>query len=163
MSEGEEYIADFLDSENIKYEAQARIHALKNDLKQHRDADFYLPQYEVYIEFFGQWNIESQKPRYRDKKKIYKLNKIPCVILYPENLGIIEYVFHKRLINEFKKYKLKNALLKYRLYELWKDRNENLILLFIGCLIFYSAYPWSVKRIRERQFLEFLSSFINYI
>ncbi len=48
--------------------------------------------------------------------KVYSLNKIPCIYLYPENLGIFEYIFHKRMIKELEQHNLKFQLLQYK----WK-------------------------------------------
>ena len=49
---------------------------------------------------------------------VYRLNKIPCVYLFPENLGIIKYVFDKRIQIEL----FNNGLLK----ELYKYRRDKL-------------------------------------
>ena len=145
MSEGEEFISDFLDFENISFESEVKVPNLVGDSKEHRRADFYLPKYKVYIEFLGLWNVDSHKERYREKKKVFKNNSIPCIYLYPENLGIIEYIFHKRLIEELKSYKLKNELRRYRINELLKERSENLFFLIIGALIFAYNYPWFLE------------------
>jgi hypothetical protein len=116
-SEGEEYIADFFKDVGIKYEFQKEIPSLKFDVKQFRKADFYLPRYKVYVEFFGLWNNNGNED-YRIKKQVYKQNDIPCVYLYPENLGIIEYTFDKRIQAELKKHHLKEELRKYHFHKL---------------------------------------------
>jgi len=117
-SEGEQFLIDFFNSAGIKYEREKRIDRLKNDTKQYRIADFYLPKYKVYVEFFGLWNNNGNEI-YRDKKEVYKLNNIPCVYLYPENLGIIGYVFDKRLQVVLAQHDMKKELKRYRLYKLW--------------------------------------------
>lgn len=142
MSEGEEFISDFLEFENISFESEVKIYNLEGDTKSHRRVDFYLPKYRVYIEFLGQWNIDSHKERYREKKSVFKKNSIPCIYLYPENLGIIEYIFHKRLITELISYKLKKELLRYRIIELWKENSENFLYLLLGVIMLVYNYPW---------------------
>lgn len=94
-SEGEEYIAEFLKRYNIKYEHQKRIDGLKNDGSNFRTADFYLPAMGVYIEYCGQYFIPIHQERYKEKQKIYRENNIPCVYLFPENLGVLEFIFDK--------------------------------------------------------------------
>jgi len=143
MTEGEEFIVDFLRCENIAFETQKLISSLKGDSKGHRVVDFYLTKYKVYIEFYGQWNIEKHKDRYREKTKVYKENEVPCIFLYPENLGIIEYIFHKRLILTLKKYKLNKELIRYRINEIWKRCSENIKFLIIGISLLFSIYPWT--------------------
>lgn len=123
-SEGEQFLREFFDSVGIKYEAEKKIDGLKNDTKQYRNADFYLPRYKVYVEFFGLWNNNGNgNDKYRHKKEVYKLNNIPCVYLYPENLGIIEYAFDKRLQAVLEQHSMKKELKKYRLFKLW-EANE---------------------------------------
>ena len=115
-SEGEEFLEDFLLSLGIEFESQKRIENLKNDTKQFRTADFYLPKYKVYIEFFGLWN-NTGNDEYKQKKEVYRQNNIPCVYLYPENLGIIEYTFDKRVQVVLEKHNLKNELRAYKIFK----------------------------------------------
>ena len=114
-SEGEEFLGDFLFSIGIEFEEQKRIENLKNDSKLYRTADFYLPKYKVYVEFFGLWNNMGNDD-YKQKKEVYRKNNIPCIYLYPENLGIIEYIFDKRLQIVLEKHDLKKELLAYKIF-----------------------------------------------
>ena len=59
-SEGEQFIAEFLDYERINFKTEYKLSNLKGDEKSYRKADFYLPNYKVYIEFFGQWNQSEE-------------------------------------------------------------------------------------------------------
>lgn len=142
MTEGEEFIAEYLESEGIDFREEELIEGLKNDTKEFRKADFYLPKYKVYIEYFGQWNSEPQKPRYREKRQVYKDNKIPCIILYPDNLGIISYIFPRRLDYVFHRYKMDKELRQFYFDEVKKERGGNLIFAIIGLVIIYFARPW---------------------
>jgi len=135
-SEGEQFIAEFLDQERIKYITECKISNLKGDEKSYRKADFYLPKYKVYIEFYGQWNqSEEANHRYKEKKRIYKSNNIPCVYLYPENLGIIEYSFQKRMIKELKDLNMRKELFIFRSRMLIMDRGGLFIWLFLALFI----------------------------
>jgi hypothetical protein len=121
-SEGEEFLQDFFESVEIKFVREKTISGLKGDQKQYRVADFYLPQFHVYVEFLGLWNTIKNE-EYKVKKEIYKLNKIPCVYIYPDNLGIIHYIFDKRIQTELSKNNLNKELFKYRFFKL-KNSNE---------------------------------------
>ena len=97
MSEGEEVIKEFLEEEGIGYEFQKEISRLANDEKEFRVADFYIPQYKVYLEFFGKWNVPENKEKYIKKRNVYKENNVPCVYIYPDNLGILDKILKRRI------------------------------------------------------------------
>ncbi len=143
MTEGEEFISYFLEDNGFDFREQEMIEGLANDSKQHRVADFYLPKYKVYVEYFGQWNVEAQRERYLEKKQVYIKNKIPCVILYPENLGILEFIFEKRLVYVLQRYKMEKELKRYRFREFYQHRKDNFPLVLISWALLYFAWPWS--------------------
>jgi hypothetical protein len=148
MTEGEEFITNFLEKNSISFRKQEPIDGLQNDSKNIRVADFYLTKYKVYIEYFGQWNMDTHKDRYREKRKVYIENKIPCVILYPENLGILEYIFRKRMLYVLKRYKLEKELNKYRFKLLWdfeKASNHGMYF-FFGIIISLASYPFITSK-----------------
>jgi len=147
MTEGEEFIEEYFVANKIKYKPQQAINGLNNDTKNHRVADFFLPEYNVYVEFFGQWNIDIHKERYREKKRVYYNNQIPCILLYPENLGLIEFIFEKRLISTLKYYKYESELRKYRYKLLFQNKLQNLILVAFGILCIFGSYPWTKDRL----------------
>ena len=99
MSEGEELIKEFLEEENIKFGQEVEINNLMGDNKSIRKADFYLLKYKVYIEFLGKWNNLEHRREYIKKMNVYKENNIPCIYFYPENLGIIGFLFKRRQDN----------------------------------------------------------------
>lgn len=144
-TEGEEYLEDFFKFYGIKFRPQITIKDLSNDGAEYRVADFYLPQYDVYVEFLGQWGIAEGKKRYLEKMAVYKSNNIPCVYLYPENLGFIDFSFDKRLQIVLKKHNKFKELSKYKRFKLWKGESERL--LFIGfivavmCVVDYKNNP----------------------
>jgi len=143
-TEGEEYLINFFELVGIEYECEKKIEGLSNDSKQFRFADFYLPKYKVYVEFFGRWN-NAGNDDYKEKKEVYWRNKIPCVYIYPENLGIIGYTFDKRIQLVFEKYNLKDELIKYRRYKLFKSRElKNRSGILTICLICFGIAFFSV-------------------
>lgn len=56
-SHGEKYIRNYLDKSNIRYESQKRFHDLKD--KTYLSYDFYLPDYNILIEYQGIQHYES--------------------------------------------------------------------------------------------------------
>lgn len=85
---------------NISYEQEKKIHDLGYDPKKFRIADFYLPQHDIYIEFLGNWNTDfSHRERYKEKMRVYKLNNIKCIWIYPNQLTHTSKVIQKGLID----------------------------------------------------------------
>lgn len=144
-SEGELFIEDFLKNYDIKYKTQVKLDGLRGDKASYRVADFFLPKYDIYIEFFGQWNTPENKDRYKLKKDLYFRNKIPCLYLYPENLGILPFVFDKRLQEVLNTYSLKKNLRKYRLFKLYQGDIVRLLLIGFCIMILaitdYKIHP----------------------
>lgn len=131
-SEGEEYIADFLKLYKIKFEEQKPIVGLINDTKKYRVADFYLKDYKVYIEYNGHYR--DNREHYDEKIKVYNKNKIPCIHLYPENLGVLDYMLDKRLITVLKKSKLDGELKKYKWFK-FKNTSQESMAIVTGMLL----------------------------
>lgn len=133
-SEGEEYLTDFFKDYNIKAEREKEITLVNNNSTENRRADFFLPKYSIYVEFLGQWNVEEERVRYIKKMESYSLNNLPCIFLYPENLGIIEHVFDKRIQKVLKQHKMDKELNKYLFNKLLKGEYARLF--YIGVFIF---------------------------
>lgn len=132
-SEGEIFLREFLADEGLKVETEVRLPPLQNDSKSYRIADFYLPRYKVYIEFLGRWNrCEEDRNKYKEKIKVYEQNKIPCMFIYPENLGIIHYTFRYRLRQILTKHNLSKELFRFNLYSLLYDRLGSFFWLLIA-------------------------------
>jgi hypothetical protein len=144
-SEGEEFLIDFFKDQNIKAIREKEILGLNNDVTNRRIADFYLPKYSLYVEFLGQWNVEEERIRYIKKMEAYSLNKTACIFLYPENLGIIEHVFDKRIQKVLTQHEMKKELFKYRFTKLIKGEYERFFIVAIAifglCLIDYKKEP----------------------
>ena len=137
-SECEDLIADFLEEKDIDFERQVKISNLKNDIKSYREADFYLPKYKVYIEFLGMWDNPNpeHKIRYKKKMSVYRDNKIPCIYLWPNNLGTLDWIIRRRLRETLITHNKRAILAKYEISNYLK---ENAIIIGImGVLIIYS-------------------------
>jgi hypothetical protein len=143
-SEGELFISEYLKSKNISFEREVRLNNLNFDENfKYRDADFFLKKYGVYIEFNGRWNNSKEdRVRYRVKKEVYRKNNLPCIYLYPENLGIIDFVFTKRLIVELKKKSLIKQLRLFQLKRFWDDRGGLFLWLGASLLVYNGDYNW---------------------
>jgi hypothetical protein len=134
-SEGEAYLKNVFDELGIKYEWQKPINGLRGDHKQYRIADFYLPKFNVYIEFLGLWNT-PHCDEYKKKMAIYKRNEIPCVYIYPDNLGIIKYVLDKRIQIVLGNLKSKTYLKRYRFFKLKHSTDfQNRLTIAIGAAV----------------------------
>ncbi len=149
-SEGEDYIAEYFDKIGLKYREQEFVKngiKLDGDFENHRRADFYLPDYGIYVEFAGRWNrSDEERERYNFKKHLYINNNVPCIWIYPDNLGVLHYFFHKRLETVLGKHHLENQLLKYRIKEFWKKDSDNTVGLAIGLIfVFYFAESYSLS------------------
>jgi hypothetical protein len=141
-SDGEELIEEYLDAEDIHFKPEVKINNLKGDKFPYRKADFYLTQYKVYVEFLGRWNVESNRKEYKEKMRIYKENNIPCVYLYPDNLGILNFIFKRRLKKELKKHDMKWQLIKVN-WSLFQEKYGLGILFFI--VLFFLIDDLSLK------------------
>lgn len=117
-TEGEDIIEYYLEDQGIKFQREVEINGLSNDTKSYRKADFYLPKYKIYVEFLGLWNNPERKQEYIEKIKTYESNKVPCIYIYPENLGILGEIFYMRMHQQFKKYPTLSH--QSALFTLWK-------------------------------------------
>ena len=90
LTVGEERVQEILEKLGIVYVHQVNLIGLKDDpSKSFRIADFYLPEHEIFIEYEGGYATASKEgrdnehKRYFQKKEVYKINRIPCICLYP--------------------------------------------------------------------------------
>lgn len=145
LSEGEEFLAEFFKEESFRFKQQHPISNLKGDSKAYRVADFYLPSYNMYVEFFGNWNKSPEhKTEYIEKMQIYRKNGIPCIYFFPENLGFIKHAFCYRMVKEMKRMNLKKELLRFRSYMFYDKYFDNislfLFMAFILILVILGGY-----------------------
>ena len=98
-TEGEYYIDQYLLENGIERERDLELHGLVDDpTKKFRQPDFYLPEFDVYIEYLGMLYVSEEKRKeYDEKKRVYRKNKINTIWINPEHLGILDYVLKRRL------------------------------------------------------------------
>src|SRR5712691_9024779 len=103
-SKGERVIADYFTRHGIPYYYEAM--ATTNDwfifkAKISRP-DFYLPQYNLFIEYWGLVDSPDRRTRDRYIKSMrwkmaqYHRNNIPVLSIYPSNLSSLDYYFRKK-------------------------------------------------------------------
>ena len=88
-SKSEKKIADFLVSHGVKYEYEKmlRTWALGSKIS---FPDFYLPEYKVYIEYWGLANEENYNLKMRRKLAKYHQIGLKWINLYEQDLNDLE-------------------------------------------------------------------------
>ncbi|HLC73760.1 MAG TPA: hypothetical protein VJH20_03950 [Candidatus Nanoarchaeia archaeon] len=103
-SNGERDIADYFSKKKIKFIYEPKL-TLKSPIP--LKPDFFLPEFDVYVEYWGRWNIDfNYKQECRIKKEQYIKGEIKLVELYPDNLKSInqlDWKFTQRLLNILKR------------------------------------------------------------
>ena len=100
---GERRIADYFERNNINYvyEQEARGKGLFFDYKI-SSPDFYLPDYDVYVEYWGLVNADDSWTRanyvrnMKRKMAIYYRNNIKFISIYPDNLENLDWIFRRK-------------------------------------------------------------------
>jgi hypothetical protein len=112
-SKAEEEIAEYFRRKNIIFEHHPEIKIPKTLLKFLNipfiniklEPDFYLPEFDVFVEYWGLIEKEDYKKNsYDPKKKLYKDNGIEVIDLYPQNLknDNLDWVFTTKILELFK-------------------------------------------------------------
>ena len=97
-SRAEQRIADYLTMEGIRYEYERG--AQTNGLifsRTFAKPDFYLPDYGVYVEYWGL--VDASKEYQRNMKwkmSQYHKNHIKFVSIYPKNMDNLDWVFRAK-------------------------------------------------------------------
>ncbi|MDO8555720.1 MAG: hypothetical protein Q7R96_00925 [Nanoarchaeota archaeon] len=117
-SEGEKQIAKYLESKKISflYEPEITLETKNNFVpflwkKIILHPDFYLPEFDVYVEYWGMTNHEKYDEDRRKKQQVYKENYISLVELYPDNLKFLDWKFTLRLLEQLKE---RQGISRYR-------------------------------------------------
>jgi hypothetical protein len=100
---GERRIADYFEKNNINYvyEQEAKGKFLFFDYKI-SSPDFYLPDYDVYVEYWGLVNADDNWTRanyvrnMKRKMAIYYRNNIKFISIYPRNLDNLDWIFRTK-------------------------------------------------------------------
>jgi hypothetical protein len=96
-SHAEKTIADYFTRKGINYQYEPGIRGI------YADPDFYLPDYNVYVEYWGLLDADDPHTRNKYEKSmkrkmaIYHKNKIKFISIYPRNLRNLDWIFRKKL------------------------------------------------------------------
>lgn len=111
-SKGEKQIAEYFERKNIKFYLHPVIKLQKTFwifqppfMKIKIRPDFFLPEYNVFVEYWGMIeDSEYKKKQFDFKKKLYFDNSIDFISLYPKNLqgDNLDWVFTQKLLDLFK-------------------------------------------------------------
>ena len=83
----------------IKFQQEKKIANLKGDTVRSRVADFYLPEFDIYVEFLGNWNTsDKDRQRYQEKVRVYKLNNLKYILIYPDQLTHTNKIIQEGLL-----------------------------------------------------------------
>ena len=94
-SKAEKIISSYFKKNNIRYLYERRVRGVGKP-------DFYLPEYDVYVEYWGLVNADDyfRRTKYvksmRWKMAQYHSKKIKFISLYPWNLSNLDWVFRKK-------------------------------------------------------------------
>ena len=102
-SKGEKQIADYLHLKGIRYEYEATART-KGWIFHDKISkpDFYLPDYNVYVEYWGLVNAQDYKVKTEYTKIMkwkmaqYHENKIKFISIYPDNLSNLDWIFKSK-------------------------------------------------------------------
>jgi len=59
--------------------------------------DFFLPDFNIYIEFFGWSHIPTYQDKVNEKKSVYRRNNVKCIYLYHKESKYLEENLEKEL------------------------------------------------------------------
>ena len=102
-SKKEKIIADYLYQNKIRYEYEAPAYTRGRRRRLIGYPDFLLPDYDVYVEFWGMVNVDDHVDRERYVKHMkwkmaqYHRNGIKFISLYQSNLDNLDWVFRAKL------------------------------------------------------------------
>ena len=109
----------------IRFDPQHRIQVKRGSGKGYRIIDFYLPEFDVYLEYNGQWDVnEWHRNRYRQKRNELLDNGLTLVEIYPNQLGIIEYSFPVKMIQTLSEGHRANGFLRAFKWKLMKSHDQ---------------------------------------
>lgn len=102
-SNKEIFIASYLDKKKIKYIYEKELKLGKDKIH----PDFFLPEFDVYVEYWGKWPGDfDYRKECNYKRKMFEKYDINLLELYPDNLlsiNKLDWKFTERLLNLLKK------------------------------------------------------------
>lgn len=107
-SQGEQRIADFFQRNGIRYEYERAINTAVEIFgarffeERVSRPDFYLPEYDVYVEYWGMLDVDDSAKRreyersMRWKMAQYHKYRIKFISIYPKNMKNLDWVFRTK-------------------------------------------------------------------
>lgn len=102
-SRAEQRIADYFDSIGLRYEYEKELEAGIWVFTEKVSApDFYLPDYDVFVEYWGMLNVENDYDRRKYERAMkYKMARyhqlgVKFISIYPDNLKNLDWIFRKK-------------------------------------------------------------------
>lgn len=85
-SQGEQYIANTLNDYSIPFVYEPKVAIKDNDKIRILRPDFYLPEFNVFIEYYGRVGNQDYDIKTELKKAAYAANNLNVISLYPWDL-----------------------------------------------------------------------------
>ncbi|MFH1399722.1 MAG: hypothetical protein ABIG95_06460 [Candidatus Woesearchaeota archaeon] len=109
-SNAEEKIAAYFKRKNIIFHHHPEIRVPKTIwifsipfINIRIEPDFFLPEFDVFVEYWGRIDDpEYKKKSYDPKKRLYKDNVLDLISLYPKNMDNLDFVFTSKLLDLIK-------------------------------------------------------------
>lgn len=102
-SRAEQRIADYFDSIGLRYEYEREIETgFWIFTEKVSCPDFYLPDYGVYVEYWGMLDVENDYDRSKYTREMkYKMARyheleVKFISIYPDNMKNLDWVFRKK-------------------------------------------------------------------
>ncbi len=102
-SRAEQLIADYFDQHKIRYEYESEIvSGFWIFAERVSRPDFYLPDYDVYVEYWGMVDVDDERKRGEYVRAMkYKMARyhglgIKFISIYPKNMKHLDWIFRKK-------------------------------------------------------------------
>jgi DNA helicase-4 len=102
-SRAEQTIGDYFDSIGLRYEYERELETgFWIFTKKVSSPDFFLPDYDVYVEYWGMLNVDDNYDRKKYERSMkYKMARyhelgIKFISIYPDNMKNLDWVFRKK-------------------------------------------------------------------
>jgi hypothetical protein len=102
-SRAEQKIADYFDSLSFRYEYERELEAgFWIFTEKVSSPDFYLPDYDVYVEYWGMLNVENDYDRSKYTREMkatmerYHGLGVKFISIYPDNMKNLDWIFRKK-------------------------------------------------------------------
>lgn len=102
-SRAEQKIADYFDSIGLRYEYERELETgFWIFTEKVSSPDFYLPDYDVYVEYWGMLNVDSDYDRSKYTREMkYKMARyhdlgVKFISIYPGNMKNLDWIFRKK-------------------------------------------------------------------